>query len=62
MDIVNKQYGLPPKMTEKKILESYFKRRMKVEGYGHRKHNLYGFQSNRPQIIEILVHELDILL
>ena len=43
MDIVNKQYGPPPKMTEKKILESYFKRRMKVEGYGHRKHNLYGF-------------------
>ena len=62
MDIVNKQYGLPPKMTEKKILESYFKRRMKVEGYGHRKHNLYDFQSNRPQIIGILVHELDILL
>ena len=32
MDIVNKQYGLSPKMTEKKILESFFKRRMKVEG------------------------------
>ena len=43
MDIVNKQYGLSLKMTEKKILESYFERRMKVEGYGHRKHNLYGF-------------------
>ena len=62
MDIVNKQYGLPPKMTEKKILESYFKRRMKVEGYGHRKHDLFGFQAIRPQIIGILVHELDILL
>ena len=62
MDIVNKQYGPPAKMTEKKLLESYFKRRMKVEGYGHRKHNFYGFQSNRPQIIGILVHELDILL
>ncbi len=43
MDIVNKQYGLSPKMTEKKIFKSFFKRRIKVERYGHRKHNLYGF-------------------
>ena len=43
MDIVNKQYGLPPKITEKKTLESFFKRRMKVEEHGYRKHNLYGF-------------------
>ena len=43
MDIVNKQYGFSPIMTEGKILESFFERRMKVNGYGHRKHNLYGF-------------------
>ena len=43
MDIVNKQYGLSPIMTEEKTLESFFKRRMKVDGYRHRKHNLYGF-------------------
>ena len=61
MDKVNKQYGPPLKIKEWKFLESYFKRRIHHESYRDKKHKIYGWETNRRQIIGALQHELFIV-
>ena len=46
---------------ELKTVEKYFKKRIIEENYRHKKHLLYNFQSDRPNIIATLKYELELV-